>query len=226
MTSNPIHRRRASGTGRTGRAEAAPRRAMTLAELLIVIGIMLTLFSMALPTALSLMSSGRIREAARIVQAQLAGARERALLAADLRGIRLIPEQTLTGEWTCRTIYPVRTASQGSTTIVMEPGARPIRLPEQTRIVLSATRSANLPGVSSPGTSHLEILFNARGVVGGPGAANGLIYLWLESTEDRVQRILIVVYARTGMVELYDVADPATASTANPLVRELIPTGL
>jgi len=234
----------------TRRASGAPagdaRPGMTLVELLVVLGIIITVFSMTVPTALSLLRTSGIREAARILQAQLAGARERALFNEDARGLRLVAERDITGRWVCRSLYAIQPTTRGDISqMVMTPGAKPIRLPARTRIALVeqaggtwVVRSQHLPGVDDPPANppaqlsasgqRCQIIFNDRGVVDGPGAASGLIYLWLE-TDDSQQRVLVVLYTRTGLFEIYeinlDLSDPSQAAEDNPLVRELIPSG-
>lgn len=65
------------------------RSGFTLTELLIVIAILLLLSTLALAVYNSGRSSDRMRSAARVAQSALLGAKDRALHAKDLRGVRL-----------------------------------------------------------------------------------------------------------------------------------------
>jgi prepilin-type N-terminal cleavage/methylation domain-containing protein len=68
------------------------RRAFTLLELLAVLVIILIVSAVALPTVLSALSHRQVSEGARILQAQLAGARDAAIRDNSLSGIRLISD--------------------------------------------------------------------------------------------------------------------------------------
>jgi prepilin-type N-terminal cleavage/methylation domain-containing protein len=69
-------------------------RGFTLVELLVVVGILLALTGIALAIFNTGKSSDRMRSAARIAQSAFLGAKDRALHAKDLRGIRLTRDQT------------------------------------------------------------------------------------------------------------------------------------
>ena len=68
------------------------RAGMTLVELLTVLGIMILLAAIAIPTILSVIRGDRLRDASGSVQGFLTAARERAALDNRPRGIRLIPD--------------------------------------------------------------------------------------------------------------------------------------
>ncbi|MFN0050541.1 MAG: type II secretion system protein, partial [Planctomycetales bacterium] len=71
------------------RRPAASRRGFTLVELLIVVGIVLLLAGMVV-YAIQPSQSSRLREAGRVGQAAIMGARDRALHAKAKRGFRLV----------------------------------------------------------------------------------------------------------------------------------------
>lgn len=66
------------------------RRGFTLVELLVVVAIMLALTTMTIVAVNFTNDRDRVRSAARQVQSLLAGARDRAIYAREIRGIRLI----------------------------------------------------------------------------------------------------------------------------------------
>ena len=67
----------------------------TLVELLVVITIVMLVAAVALPAVLSGLSERQVTEAARILQAAVAGARDNAIRANEPRGIRFLPDPTL-----------------------------------------------------------------------------------------------------------------------------------
>ena len=69
-----------------------PGRGFTLVELLVVILIILAVSAVALPTVIPAISHRQVSEAARLLQASLAGARDAAIHANAPRGIRLLPD--------------------------------------------------------------------------------------------------------------------------------------
>ena len=76
-----------------------PRRTplgFTLVELLVVIFIILLVSAVTLPTVLPALQHRQVNEAARIFQAAIAGARDAAVRSNAPRGIRLMPDPTLT----------------------------------------------------------------------------------------------------------------------------------
>ena len=73
-----------------------PRSAFTLVELLVVITILLILSTLVFAVFNTGRSSDRLRSAARIAQSAFLGAKDRALHAKDLRGIRLTRDATNT----------------------------------------------------------------------------------------------------------------------------------
>jgi prepilin-type N-terminal cleavage/methylation domain-containing protein len=74
------------------------RRAFTLIELLVVITIILIVSAIALPTVSSALSHRQVSEAARTVQAVLAGARDAAIRDNRPSGIRLMPDPLFSGQ--------------------------------------------------------------------------------------------------------------------------------
>ncbi len=67
-------------------------RAFTLIELLVVLVIILVVSAVALPTILSALSHRQVSEGARLLQAQLAGARDAAIRDNAPHGLRLLPD--------------------------------------------------------------------------------------------------------------------------------------
>lgn len=76
---------------------AANRSAFTLIELLVVITIILIVSILALPPIINALAHRQVSEAARILQANLAGARDAAIRDNAPSGIRLIPDPVLNG---------------------------------------------------------------------------------------------------------------------------------
>ena len=72
-------------------SRSQPRQAFTLIELIVVIGIVLLLATMTL-LALNSFDSERVRSGARQLQSMLEGARNRAILAGQPRGVRFLVE--------------------------------------------------------------------------------------------------------------------------------------
>jgi prepilin-type N-terminal cleavage/methylation domain-containing protein len=68
------------------------RRGFTLVELLVVMVIILAISVVALPSVIHAIGDRQMGEAARLVQASLAGARDAAIHANAPRGIRLLPD--------------------------------------------------------------------------------------------------------------------------------------
>jgi len=73
------------------------RRGFTLIELLVVITIIALISAVALPTILPALNERRISEAARILQATLAGTRDAAIRSNTPKGIRLLPDPAFNG---------------------------------------------------------------------------------------------------------------------------------
>src|SRR5689334_18141161 len=71
-------------------------RAFTLVEILVVIAIILIASIVALPVLNSAMNGGNVTNAAQTLQAALAGARDAAIRQNEPRGIRLLPDPSLT----------------------------------------------------------------------------------------------------------------------------------
>src|SRR5271157_729090 len=84
-------------TGERRRRQRAGRRGFTLVELLVVILIILLVSAVVLPTVIPAISHRQVSEAARILQAALAGARDTALNNNAPAGIRLLPDPVFNG---------------------------------------------------------------------------------------------------------------------------------
>ena len=68
------------------------RNGFTLVELLVVIVIVMLVAAAVIPTAISAVQHRQVSEAARLLQASLVGARDRAMQSGQPRGIRLLPD--------------------------------------------------------------------------------------------------------------------------------------
>src|SRR5262249_42732440 len=95
------------------RAVLARRRrsGFTLIELLVVLLIILLVSAVALPTVLPAINHRQVSEAARILQAALVGARDKAIHDGQPSGIRLLPDPAFPLGWTTTgttagTVYP------------------------------------------------------------------------------------------------------------------------
>lgn len=80
---------------RVDRPPVGPRRGFTLVELLVVLFIVLLISAVALPVIVPALTNRQIGEAGRVLQAALAGARDAAIHANAPRGLRLLPDPTL-----------------------------------------------------------------------------------------------------------------------------------
>jgi prepilin-type N-terminal cleavage/methylation domain-containing protein len=92
-----IHRPRPRGRSSPASRTLVGSPAFTLIELLVVITIILIVSAVALPTVISGMSHRQVNESARILQAQIAGARDAAIRDNVASGIRLIPDPQFNG---------------------------------------------------------------------------------------------------------------------------------
>ena len=79
------------------RSRSTAGSGFTLVELLVVITIILLLSAATLPTIVPALSHRQVSEAARILQAALAGARDSAIRNNAPSGIRLLPDPVLNG---------------------------------------------------------------------------------------------------------------------------------
>ena len=82
---------------KSGLGRHKERGGFTLIELLVVITIILVVSAVALPTVLPALSHRQVSEAARILQAVLAGARDAAIRDNNPSGIRLLPDPNFSG---------------------------------------------------------------------------------------------------------------------------------
>src|SRR3954451_20228381 len=73
----------------------ARSRGFTLVELLVVVVIVILVSAVTLPAIISGLQNRQVNEGARVLQAALAGARDASILANAPRGIRLLPDLTL-----------------------------------------------------------------------------------------------------------------------------------
>lgn len=78
------------------RVTKRPRGGFTLVEILVVIAIVMLASIVALPTLLPLLNGRHLSEAARIFTASLAGVKDAAIRANEPRGLRLLPDPTMT----------------------------------------------------------------------------------------------------------------------------------
>jgi prepilin-type N-terminal cleavage/methylation domain-containing protein len=134
----------------------------TLVELLVVILIVLIVSAVALPVVLPALSNRQVNEAARLVQSALAGAKDAAIRANERRGIRLIPDQTLTtapftdssnvfhpGVLTYSRLVPIEPGPDyidGSVSIIYDAPGNPFTSTYYSRYPsLPPNQSANLP---------------------------------------------------------------------------------
>ena len=109
----------------------AARSGFTLAELLIVITIILILTIAAIPAVLLGLQERRVSEAARTLQAAFAGARDKAIVDGQVRGLRLIREDT--DPWNVSTLvyigvsepYSVGTVSTSGKIVTADPAIDP-----------------------------------------------------------------------------------------------------
>ncbi|MFM8219249.1 MAG: Tfp pilus assembly protein FimT/FimU, partial [Planctomycetaceae bacterium] len=138
-----------------------PRReGFTLVELLVVMGILVLLASVTLMAFNSNRGGDRIRSAARSAQSAFLSARDRAMQAKDLRGIRLIVNST---DRTCtgfQLIRPLPTLSQPVNSTSFFAALRPtVNLPYTGALVLPrgtwASYQAN--GYFTPGVARVRI---------------------------------------------------------------------
>jgi type II secretory pathway pseudopilin PulG len=128
---------------RTGPKKAAGA-GFTLVELLVVILIVILLTAATLPAVLPALSERRVSEAALMVQAALAGARDAAIRANEPRGIRLLSDPTLNGPFPQRfaasriiSIQQGPDYSEGLVTVKMPTPAEPrLRIVESKAMVI------------------------------------------------------------------------------------------
>jgi prepilin-type N-terminal cleavage/methylation domain-containing protein len=104
------------------------RSGFTLVELLVVIGILLTLAALTF-AAFRMSSTDKMRSAARVAQSAFLGAKDRALHAKELRGVRLARDSTNTNLVTGFVyIQPVAMQSYTGVTLVVDSAAQTVKL--------------------------------------------------------------------------------------------------
>jgi prepilin-type N-terminal cleavage/methylation domain-containing protein len=133
-------------------------RGFTLVELLVVITIIALISAVALPVVLPALNERRVSEAARLLQAILAGTRDTAIRANAPRGIRLLPDPVFSGG-------PLGQPLAANRIIPIEPG------PDYTEGLVRAV-SATLPNVI-PATP--DPLFNANYLTIAESGFSGLV---------------------------------------------------
>src|SRR5262245_25605942 len=98
-------------------------RGFTLTEILVVIVIILLITVMALPVVIGALTDHRFNDAARTLQAALAGARDRAIVSRQVQGLRLLRDER--DPWEVTTLvyvgipepYSVGTVTVAGTTV-------------------------------------------------------------------------------------------------------------
>lgn len=161
--SGVVHRPLSESKG----AEMNRRSGFTLVELLVVITILLILSSLVWAT-FSMRSSDKMRSAARIAQSAFLGAKDRALHAKDIRGIRFIHDTT-NPEFITGFIYtqPMPIEQASGVSVVVNPSTQTARvyLPSGVGQVWNAQ--------NSPATGNPNGLWNGMVAVRLPGCPTG-----------------------------------------------------
>jgi prepilin-type N-terminal cleavage/methylation domain-containing protein len=176
-------------TSNDARRPDRPRRAMTLMEIMVVVGIFAVLAGITLPLMKPWASGRRVREAGRIVQAAVIGLRDRAIRDSDVRGLEFQDDH--------QTLHYVRYDAATSSWERI-PGLAEVELPPSTRVEMDGWLASAAPHSTAP-----VLRFNGHGTA----EAAGLYQIYLiETTEqgsDLNQRMAVVVLCQTGTVELY-----------------------
>lgn len=96
MASTDVGSRRKTSRSRRAAQPGRPHRGFTLVEILVVIAIILLTSIIALPTLMTAANGRQVVDCASILQAALAGVRDAATKDGQPRGIRLMPDPTMT----------------------------------------------------------------------------------------------------------------------------------
>jgi len=140
------------------------RRAFTLTELLVVIGILLTLSALTFAVFGTGKSSDKMRSGARSAQSAFLGAKDRALHAKDLRGVRLTHDQTnfnLVNGFAYIWTPSVDPTNPG--VLSYPPGSF-----QMERLDLTTTGTGNPPPDGQPDSADVLVLHGFDGTEGGP----------------------------------------------------------
>jgi prepilin-type N-terminal cleavage/methylation domain-containing protein len=124
------------------------RRAFTLIELLVVITIILIISVIALPTVLTALQHRQVSEAARLLGAGLAGARDSAIRTNSPSGIRLLPDPAVPNA--CNRWIPLSqppSYTEGLVSIVQTPTSYPASVLLGTTALVLEEAPVSLVGV-------------------------------------------------------------------------------
>ena len=211
----------------------AVRGAFTIVELLVVVAILLALSSLALAVYHANSGSERTRSGARVAQATLLGAKDRAAHAKEARGVRLIRDMTdpglVTGFAYVAPIIPQPNGSQANSLLPFHqpmplPGAVVIDLDNSSASVQALCLSG--PVQSGSGTTvaaDIDIMYSPRGMLTGPVTALGPLHFLLNNIRDASanlnpidprntgDKLVLTVFPQTGLVATFPI-DPTDAN--------------